>query len=137
MSNRIIKFRAWNPDSKKMTYTDGGYLHLGKSNFISNPEWYVSDGESSVAYSGRSILMQYTGLNDKNGKEIYEGDFVNYDKENFHNGLNGLAEWVCSGFYIAKHIPLFDLVENFADDIEVIGNLYEHPHLLPNTKADE
>ena len=74
--------------------------------------------------------MQFTGLTDKNGKEIYEKDIINYDKVGFEGGLNGLVEWSGSGFYIAKHIPLVTLVEKFNSDVEVIGNLYESPELL-------
>ena len=115
MKQREIKFRAWDKKEKKMIF-DG----LEDETIFSFPYRDLSNN---------LILMQFTGLLDKNGKEIYEGDIVNYDNKSFHNGLNGLVEWVGSGFYIAKHIPIFKIVEKFKD-FEVIGNIYENPELL-------
>ena len=75
-------------------------------------------------------LMQFTSLLDKKGKDIYEGDIVNYDTAGFSGGLNGVVEWKDSGFYIARHIPLSQIIEKFKGDCEVIGNIYENPDLL-------
>jgi uncharacterized phage protein (TIGR01671 family) len=115
-TNRIIKFRAW--DKKSNRIKTGVESYLGA---------YLPPNGN---IHGHHILMQFTGLKDKNGKEIYEGDIVNYDTKAFENGLNAIVEWSGSGFYIAKHIPLVSLVEKFDTDIEVIGNIYENSELL-------
>jgi uncharacterized phage protein (TIGR01671 family) len=128
---REIKFRIWNPDSKKMYYVpEDGFLHIGESSFLNNPAWYFSKKDvntfESCAYSDRSTIMQYTCLKDKNGKEIYEGDIIN---------LPVLSEVVfMDGAFILKA----EAFQNGAlvNDIfkmypfEIIGNIYENPELL-------
>ena len=83
-----------------------------------------------------NVLMQYTGLKDKNGVEIYEGDLIIgvYGRvvDNPHwkaNGV-GLVEWMpfdkCAGFQTKNpHIDIFD-----EKTVEVIGNIHENPELF-------
>ncbi len=72
------------------------------------------------------VLMQYTGLKDKNGKEIYEGDIVK-DGWLKNNPLE-VVEWSGTGFEpFADHSITEDYDPN---TIEVIGNVYENPDLL-------
>jgi hypothetical protein len=123
--NREIKFRAWDEDrkvmvldfSKEITYeiifsSDDGNMFCG--NFMDNGDWQEPK------------LMQYTGLKDKNGVEIYEGDFIG-KKGAYIIWSERLSCW-CFKFHNDEiETPLYH------DDIskyEVIGNIYENPELL-------
>lgn len=101
--NREMEFRAWEHDRKKMCY---GY------------QYNIGDAEQN-----KYPLMQFTGLKDKNGKEIYEGDIVKYDGE-----LTTVI--FCYGsFFLEKfNFRSSDWVN--ADYMIVKGNIYENPELI-------
>ena len=123
------EFRAWTDEGKVMYYDvypfKDGTLLLSYDK-IAFDEVPASD----------FILMQSTGLLDKNGKEIYEGDIVKYEA-----GCNTVTEEVVydknfAGFGVkdADAVIIFTFGE-LAEDIglhslEVIGNIYENPELL-------
>ena len=129
-----IKFRAWDKKKKKMFYLDGIiHLHLGLIawTFSSPDEVYVCGGKRD-----NGILMQYTGLKDKNGKEIYEGDIVKY-REYSSNEKSELCkiEWFegyeGDGFKMTGFVsPAYD----YPTDVEIIGNIYENPELMKEKK---
>jgi len=113
---RDIKFRAYSHKSKQMF--DWGSL--------------LQDDLAAILTSGEDEVMEYTGLKDKNGKEIYEGDilkatdeigvikFGEYDHK-YHDGM--------LGFYLdCGELGIFDAPT--ASCGEVIGNIYENPELL-------
>ena len=108
---RELKFRAWN---KKKTLFPMTYN--------------IELGYARVDFR-RHKLMQYTGLKDKNGKEIYEGDIVkNYI------GQVGTIIWVkkTCGFEIdMKCIGRHGIQKR----LEIIGNIYENPELIKETNA--
>lgn len=133
---REIKFRAWDKQDKRMIVDEQDFLPVAVTNkgilrlspYHTENLWSIADGE-------RFVLMQYTGLSDKNGKEIYEGDILKvpdlYETpENtsatYHNELIDFVE--CC-FRLGGQ-PLCDDAEYVSDECEVIGNIHEHPNLL-------
>ncbi len=115
---RQIKFRVW--EIKKKRFLEVMLLHHFDNGVTSLT---CSDGKSNVhLFEEDWILMQYTGLKDKNGKEIYEGDIVRHRKA---GGIMGQGEIVIevSRGVVVKNWPI-------AFDPEVIGNIHENPELL-------
>jgi len=116
---RTIKFRAWDLFNGEMAYSDK-YPHIAKFFF------YV---DSLLAGENGIELMQFTGLLDKNGKEIYEGDIT---KDS--TGVC-LIDWndKLASFCLRRNGWAFDHFFGEAvdpSDVEVIGNIYENPELL-------
>jgi hypothetical protein len=76
------------------------------------------------------VLMQYTGLKDKNGVEIYEGDVVRYDCGHGH------IEWESGGLIIkwfgGNQTPLSFTSWRGHGHLEIIGNIHQNPELIPD-----
>ena len=112
-----IKFRAWDKEKNKMLF-DFLLTSDGNAGFIDmferwNTLWDVE-------------LMQYTGVKDKNGKEIYEGDIIKFGKSTF-------TVKYCKEFASFKKFFSDDCVTdliNIPELYEVIGNIFENPELL-------
>jgi len=108
---RDIKFRVWNKTAEVMIKD-------------------VLDLDCGTA----EVLMQYTGLKDKNGVEIYEGDVITYQEE--PQKMQAKVVWKNGGFVFVYE----DGTENITSEswyapmdveiTEVIGNIYENPELL-------
>jgi hypothetical protein len=81
-------------------------------------------------------LMQSTGLKDKNGKEIFEGDIVQfedcYTETDFLYVNTGIVEWSQGSFTITNRdsVEMGDLLDGEFLDVTIIGNVYENPELL-------
>ena len=123
----IPRFRAWDKETKTMIEVSsinfeehlilGGYWEFGQTESIKFDE---------------IELMQSTGLKDKNGKEIFEGDIVDY------KGRKAVIKW--HGSYASFIYRFVDELQERASDweplflacyhFEVIGNIYENPELL-------
>jgi uncharacterized phage protein (TIGR01671 family) len=124
---REIKFRAWNKEKDIMYYPK-----------IGNPIVGVYDEEPLEHY----ILMQYTGLKDKNGKRIYEGDIVKFRTERFGTGVSGevtgIKKIVFENCYYnlegcnvtCDNLESPQLSHMKEEELEVIGNVYETPELI-------
>jgi len=128
---REIKFRAWDKQNKAMQ----PLLSI-------LPNMSLALAEFNLAYLG--AIMEYTGLKDKNGKEIYEGDIVRIWDYGFRDGDDnrefGLFQDMGLDKVTMDRFPIYWL-ENESlgyegDDLvnpekcEVIGNIYENPELL-------
>ena len=127
--NRIIKFRVW--DGSKYYYN-------------------ALSGNGVVNYNGHQwfqikqdvIIQQFTGLHDKNGKEIYEGDICRYavfDMNDSDTHFIGVVNWLGTEFIITQIPDTFcngeyglglGWVHHQYDEMEIIGNIYENPELL-------
>lgn len=134
---RTIKFRAWDKEYEKMTYFDDedyeynpplvfrlDQVFKKNSNYDDYEDFEYNDITDKVE------VMQYTGLHDKNGKEIYEEDivFIKGDTELLDikgkvEYSNGFAQYIITntGDIINEAEPLGDY-----EDIEVIGNVFEN-----------
>lgn len=138
MENREIKFRAWcSGKHKGLTFVDD----VMDYEVYLSPKGFYLDVESAWGIQGEYPtipIMQYTGLNDRNGKDIYEGDIVNF-------GLSLRYKYTIEfedGSFVLKHTELKNenglitwgslntsVLKDFIS-IEVIGNIYENPELL-------
>jgi len=107
---REIKFRAW--DGEKM---------LPPQDITKCGEYWNWLGLVDVA------LMQYTGLKDKNGVEIYEGDIC---KTSVPKIPKGWVYWSEEGAYFGIRNEKLPALLHRAGELEVIGNIYETPELL-------
>ena len=115
--NRKIVFRAWDVENNKMIQS---YAHVSKYGQFYTA-WTSTDSEREY------IPMQYTGLKDKNGKEIFEGDIICNNNANWEVGFDEGGYWMRQQEGQHKFIFI-----NEAQHSEVIGNLYENPELLDN-----
>ena len=125
----ILKYRAWDTTNKEMfkdtfSITESGQVVVVEQEDVMCPPDYV--------FVDNLVIMQSTGLKDKNGKEIFEGDILDY------NGRKALVRW---------HGSYASFIYRFVDELqkrnaewkplylaymkcEIIGNIYENPDLL-------
>ena len=140
---REIKFRAWDKDRLKMVMLR--MIELIPDN-IKRPVVAVAGEHSGIEPADDYEIMQFTGLKDKNGKEIYGGDLGRLHCHEECNGVLGEVGWFNDGWWIFtnKHhkgeigefkLRTSEVVQSIDQTgeysaFEIIGNIYENPELL-------
>ena len=122
-----IKFRAWYEEEKEMQSVIDIYFNKNKGDI----ESFVTKGKKATYHTDVHThkLMQYTGLKDKNGVEIYEGDILSgWIGSHWHSGEDKFEEVVKYDEKTASYN--FAAIEVRYGDLRVIGNIYENPELL-------
>ncbi len=162
---REIKFRGKRKDNGQ--WIDGNLIHTISHCDNGMPEMYFKQWEKETYYIQPIMTIgderaefievipetieQYTNLKDKNGKEIYEGDIIEFSYDIFTGNFdtrigNGIIEFIGGAFYIKpfeienKKINDIENEEWFLlysvneDTLEVIGNIHDNPELLEESK---
>lgn len=120
MNNREIKFRVWDARNKKFNLPHRDYsiydFTLGTIDFRDDDKY---------------IFQQFTGLKDKNNKEIYEGDILRvksfedwFDQIGYYHYME--VKWIQTKFGITDGTGYF----YFSEDREIVGNIFENSELL-------
>ena len=147
LMSREIKFRIYETDEKQMFYQeDIDYIDINNEIAYINQDGGGYDYLIDFVY-GDGKLMQYTGLKDKNGKEIYDGDILRCKclkkckldscAEKVIQYKNSIIEWWESGCNLGYRLRdskgktmMIKPTHLRTMEVEVIGNIYENPELL-------
>ena len=135
MENREIKFRVWDIFHKNMMYSGIDFDVINFTDGIIEWDWkWECYAQSLEIGKGKSVLMQFTGLFDKNGKEIYEKDIITYKK---HIDVINFNKLEFKDSYLQGTSYGYHFRELLTGDIEIIGNIYENPELLKKGDINE
>lgn len=123
----ILRYRAWLKEDKEMIDVEEIHLENGELDFI-------GDAITWMCKSDDCVLMQSTGLRDKNGKEIFEGDILKVT--NLSSWLEVVSFNEDKAMFVSKETkrkveetPLYDLFNTDIFEVEIIGNIHTNPEL--------
>lgn len=124
----LLRFRAWLKKEQKM---DNEIDHIS---WLEDELYCIGDGITYMVSAEDLVLMQSTGLKDKNGKEIFEGDIVKMSKDVYSEPTYYEVVRHRGGAYrLESKKHGCELWLRHAD-CEVVGNVYENPELLEEKK---
>jgi hypothetical protein len=112
---REIEFRAWCHETKNISFSNDWETLAG---FFGSIDLNIKNNKSFM-------IMQYTGLKDKNGKKIFEGDIVKID---YNTMKYGIIEFIDHGFWIKNGFG--DHIMPYFQSMEIVGNIYENKEFL-------
>ncbi|NDB29995.1 hypothetical protein EB155_10380 [archaeon] len=132
MNNRF-KFRVWDVKNKKFL-PESYFAILGNGKLIVTISGYYNDFTNTN--QDDYVVQQYTGLTDKNGNLIFEGDIVQYNQNSSYDNMDFIAKWSDdklgfifqsnSGEQLVNQTPHLNRFKH----LEVVGNIFEHSELL-------
>lgn len=142
MSNkkRIIKFRAWDKKSKWMLRSFDNWIDFD-GDFWEAPYTTYNTPNQEIVRVNNIILMQFTGILDKNKQEIYEGDIIKVSSGNWSGNWeviysSGAAKFCIKGRVMGTYGKLITKIWAIPKHGEIIGNIYENPELLEKKRHD-
>ncbi len=131
----IPRYRAWLKEDKEM-------VDVEEINFFNGEFDFIGDAITWMCKSDDCVLMQSTGLRDKNGKEIFEGDILKVT--NLSSWLEVVSFNNNKAMFVFKEIkreieesPLYDLFNTDIFEVEIIGNIWEDGELLDVENTEE
>lgn len=140
-----LRFRVWDADAGRyIGRGDGHRLAVGLDGEChENRFWHDDHSEDQWTDTRRNaVIEQWTGLQDRNGRDIYEGDILTIKEIDFRHERDDGADregslwsgvqvvWIDCGFRLRLNQYRTDEPMSFAEWLEVTGNIHEHPHLL-------
>ena len=126
---RQIKFRAWDKKNKKWLF-GYDYSHLGGFSLLGEVV-LLGEIQKIQLHDLKDIaIMQYTGLKDKNGKEIYEGDILEFDNKDENNRVRSKVIFDVGMFGVFFEEIWIGLIFLSKRNVELIGNIYQNKDLL-------
>ena len=130
----LLRFRAWLKKEQKMdNYID----HIS---WLEDELYCIGDGITYMVSAEDLVLMQSTGLRDKNGQEIFEGDVVRQVRTQpttENETITGVVTMIEGAWLIMNdNEQLASYLWSETDENEIIGNIYENPELLEDKERD-
>lgn len=117
----IPKFRAW---LKKEQEMDNEIDHIS---WLEDELYCIGDGITYMVLAEDLVLMQSTGLKDKNGKEIFEGDVVSIDTDEFDLLF---VKYESGIYWLMDDEECVEHLSDYYKYVSIVGNIYENPELL-------